>query len=370
MTVAEVTTAGPKAPTRYQIYDTDLHHGVPSKDLLYPYLPPVHRERFEDYGSGGGGYAAWNGGVKGFRADALVDGKVPSFGGITSPSPDLARKQVFEDCGVDRALLTGGGVGAASAPDVDYGSALARAFNDYTVDHWLNADHRYRLAMALCMRDPDQAAKEIRRMAKNPQVVAIMMPGGAQMPYGQRFYEPIHGACAENDLVFAIHFGGEGSSPNPPFTAAGTPSYYVENRMARPWFYQVHVTSMIFEGVFEKFPNLKVAVIEAGFSWVPSYVWKLDQEWKALRHQTPWVKKLPSEYILDHVRFSSQPEDDPEPSEAKLKLLEWMHADRTLMFATDYPHWDWDDPKESLKEAPTEMRRRIMWDNAATFFRA
>jgi predicted TIM-barrel fold metal-dependent hydrolase len=195
------------------------------------------------------------------------------------------------------------------------------------------------------------------------------MPCGSPHPFGQRFYHPIYEACERHGLVVALHFNGEGSGINPPPTSAGYPSYYIEMRLARPPFYQVHLASFIFEGVFEKFPSLKVAMLESGFGWVPSFRWRMDQEWKGLRNQTPWVKKLPSEYIREHIRFASQPVEEPADKEALSKLIEWMDGEQTLMFSSDYPHWDWDDPAVTFSTLSKELRQRIFVDNAQETFR-
>ena len=195
-----------------------------------------------------------------------------------------------------------------------------------------------------------------------------MLPCGAPKAYGHRFYRPIHEACARHGLAISLHFGGEGSAPNPAPTAAGYPSYYILGRLARPSFYQAHLCSFIFEGVFETFPTLKVALLESGFAWAPAYIWRMDADWKGLRHQTPWVKRLPSEYVRDHIRFGSQPMDEPEPPQALLDIVRWMAAERTLIFATDYPHWDWDDPSQSFKTLPADLRRRVLWANAVETF--
>jgi predicted TIM-barrel fold metal-dependent hydrolase len=130
----------------------------------------------------------------------------------------------------------------------------------------------------------------------------------------------------------------------------------------------VHVASYIFEGVFELFPTLKVAFIEGGFSWVAPLMWRMDLDWKGLRHQTPWVKRLPSEYLRDHMRFSSQPMEEPADPKALDLFIDWMDGGHTLMFATDYPHWDWDDPAMSFTGLPEPLRRRVFAENAAETF--
>lgn len=188
------------------------------------------------------------------------------------------------------------------------------------------------------------------------------------MPFGNRFYHPIYEAAESHGLVICVHFGAEGAGVSNPPTAAGYPSYYLEMRMARPQIAMAHVVSLICEGVFEKFPRLKFLFIEHDTFWVPGLMWHMDADWKAVRDYTPWVKKLPSEYILQHIRFGSQPMEQP-PTHADLKkFLEWLHADKLLVYASDYPHWDWDDPTTVLPGVPADLKRRIFGETASELY--
>jgi predicted TIM-barrel fold metal-dependent hydrolase len=353
------------------IIDTDVHHGMPGNDALYPYLSQTYRERLRDYGIGGGGISyANNGGLKGYRADALKTGETPpGGGGVCAVDVEFLQQQLLDEGGIDIAILTGGQMyGASGVLDLDYGSALARAYNDYTIEHWLEKDDRFRYALNISSQDPAGAVAEIERLGSHPQICAVMLPCGAPRPYGHRSYHAIWEACERHGLAIALHFGTEGSGINPPPTSAGYPTHYIESRLARPNFYAVHVNSFIFEGVFRKFPTLKVAMLEGGFGWVPSLMWRMDMDWKGLRHQTPWVEKLPSEYLIDHIRFASQPMEEPEDPKAIQTIIDWMHGDRTLMYASDYPHWDWDDPAVTFTQLPNDLRQRIFAENAADAF--
>ncbi len=355
--------------TQLRAIDTDIHHDYHDLDDLFPYLSQVYRERLRDYGFGlGGGLYANNGGVLGRRGDTL-DPEDPEDKATAAKNVKNVVKNLLDSAGIDLGILTGASMyGASAMTDLDYASALCRAFNDYSIDHWLAADHRFRLAMAVCSQDPQGAAAEIDRIGDHPGVVAIILPCGAPRPFGQRFYRPIHEACARHNLTIALHFSGEGSGINPSPTAAGYPSYYIESRLARPSFYQAHLASFVFEGVFETFPTLKVAMLEGAVGWIPSYVWRMDSDWKGLRHQTPWIARLPSEYVYDHFRFASQPMDEPDTNEDLLTIVRWMHGERTLMFASDYPHWDWDDPAQSFTTFPKDLRHRIFVENALDAF--
>lgn len=355
----------------FSVIDTDVHHGYADKSELYPYLSRTYRERMEDYGFGVAGSSYHNnGGLRGYRVDALKSSETPpGGGGVSATDVELLQTQLLDSCGIDTAILTGGQVYSVSAmTDVEYANAICRAFNDYTLEMWVAKDDRLRHALAVNTQDPVRAVEEIDRLGDDPNVVAIMISCGAPRPYGHKFYHPIWEACERHGLAVAMHFGTEGGGINPPPTSAGYPTNYIEGRMARPSFYQVHVASFIFEGVFIKFPKLKVAMIEGGFAWVPPLMWRMDLDWKGLRHQTPWVQKLPSEYLVEHIRFASQPMEEPADPNGLATIIDWMVGRKTLMFATDYPHWDWDDPAMSFIGLPDEVRHRIFAENAAETF--
>ena len=121
---------------------------------------------------------------------------------------------------------------------------------------------------------------------------------------------------------------------------AGYPSYYFEIRMAWPQIVQAHVVSLVCEGVFEKLPSLKWLFIEVDTWWIPGLLWHFDADWKGSRDTTPWVKRLPSEYIREHVRVGTQPLEHPPRRQDMTTLLDWDHADEMLVYASDFPHWD------------------------------
>jgi predicted TIM-barrel fold metal-dependent hydrolase len=94
----------------------------------------------------------------------------------------------------------------------------------------------------------------------------------------------------------------------------------------------------------------------------------MDQNWHQFRKEVPWVKVKPSETVLNHVRFTSQPMEEPEKPEYLASILEMIHADRTLVFSTDYPHWDNDFPNLTLPGISAALRQRIFFQNAADLF--
>jgi len=120
--------------------------------------------------------------------------------------------------------------------------------------------------------------------------------------------------------------------------------------------------------VFERFPSLMVVIAEGGFAWLPDVMWRLDKDWRSVRDEVPWVKRLPSEYILDRVRFTTQPFPEPDDPEQLRAICEIVQAERTLLFSSDYPHWDFDNPLTAFSFFPADLKQRIFVDNAVELY--
>src|SRR5262249_3494531 len=154
-----------------------------------------------------------------------------------------------------------------------------------------------------------------------------------------------------------MHFGAETK------TVLGWPRYFIEWHMSVGHAGQAQLSSLLFNGVFEKLPDLRVVILESGFTWVPSFMWRAGPMFQELRQEVPWVKRLPSDQVREHVRVATQP---TEMLSAKhfLQLIDMMGSDRILMFASDYPHWDGESPANSLPGGiPDELRTRILSGN-------
>jgi predicted TIM-barrel fold metal-dependent hydrolase len=101
---------------------------------------------------------------------------------------------------------------------------------------------------------------------------------------------------------------------------------------------------LIFEGVFERFPKLKVVAVEGGFTFAPSLAWRTDKHWSRLRVEVPHVRRPPSEYLREKVWFTTQPMEETRKQAHLRDIIDWLGWDR-LMFSSEYPHWDFDDPR-------------------------
>lgn len=296
------------------------------------------------------------------RRDTVHDGKVPAS------DPEIVRRQLLDEYQIDRAILVGAPLlGLGAIPDPDLAAALASAYNDWLSERWLQAEKRYRGGLIVAPQDPQQAAAEIERVGDRPGMVMVVIPL-TDILMGDRHYYPIYDAAQSRGLPVAVHPAStEGIFVKGP-RMAGTPTYYVEWHTGLTQVHQSNLMSLVCNGVFERFTDLKYIIIEGGFAWAIDIMLRLDSDWKALRTEVPWVKRRPSEYVRDHIRFTTQPFVEVKRHDHLIALLDMLEADRTLLFSSDYPHWDFDNPTRALARVPDEMRTRIFSTNAQEVF--
>lgn len=346
-----------------KVIDVDIHNELHSPMQLVPYLSEPWKSRVASTGIGMPGSGYWSP-VGVMRTDCL-----PPTGGPAASDPDFLVKDLVEPYNIEYAILTGHQMGISTMHDPDYAAAIASAYNDFLVEHWLPRHPSLYGSILISTIDPLLAAKEIERMAGHPKMVAIIMCSAQRAPLGQRQFHPIYEAAERHGLPVAIHPGNEGAGGMPPPTPSGYPTRYIEWHTCLSQNYMTHTVSLVCEGVFEKFPGLRFSMLEGGVAWIPHLMWRLDKNYKALRAQVPWLKRMPSEYIRDHCMFSTQPIEEPENPKDLLAIFDLIDAENFLMFSSDYPHWDNDAPTEILKRLRPEARRKIFYENAKRWYR-
>ncbi|MCA1725126.1 MAG: amidohydrolase family protein [Thermomicrobia bacterium] len=246
--------------------------------------------------------------------------------------------------------------------------ARRRAYNDWTLAKWVRPHDCFKGSILVAAQHPDGAASEIHRLGNDPGMVQVLMASAARIPYGNPCYWPIYRAAVEYDLPVAIHVGAEGTGVANAPTGVGYPTTYLEFHTDHSQTMMAHCVSMVAEGVFEEFPTLKFAFIEGGVCWAPYVMGRLDRIYPALKAEVPYLKMLPSEYILDHCYWSTQPIEEPDNAAHLQQMLAMMHAERTVVFASDYPHWDFDNPLTAFKFFPPALKRRIFVENALALY--
>jgi len=348
--------------------DCDVHQNFNSLHDLVPWLDPA----FRDYVEVGGytGYQLPNYPWVHPSGFTMNDAK-PAAGGVPGSDYETMREQLLDRYEIEYAILTGEDIlNVSCMAHPQFAAALATAYNRWLCEEWLPRDPRLKGSLVVATQDAARAAAEIRAFGSNPDVVQVIVSCGAPAGYGDPRFLPIFEAAAELGLPVAVHVGAEGLATNPPPTATGYPSYYLEWHTLLPGAAMSHLVSLVCQGVFERFPDLRVVVIEAGVAWLPGVLWRLDANWKALRSETPWVRRLPSEQVREHVRFTTQPLEQPKRKSQLLSVLEAVEGmDEMLLFATDYPHWDFDTPKIVEARLPEDWREKVMAENARALYR-
>lgn len=345
-----------------KLIDVDVHNDFQSPDELIPYMPKAWHQQWREAGISFTGYYSQVG-VR--RKDAA-----PPNGGAPGTDPQFLLKHHIDKYNIDYAILTGSAniLGVSMHPDPDYGNAVARAYNDWLVDTWLKVSPKFKGSILVNSSDPAEAAKEIERLAGHKDMVQVIMSSASLKLYGQRFYHPIYEAAERNGLPISIHPGVEGKSISGPPTPAGYPTRYFEYHNILPTYFMAQVNSLVCEGVFEKFSNLTFVAIEGGISWLPHLMWRMDKNYKGLRDSVPWLKKVPSDYIKKHIRLTTQPIEEPANPQHLVQIFEMTGAEDMVMFSSDYPHWDFDNPSMVLGPFPKVMREKIKAQNAIKLY--
>jgi predicted TIM-barrel fold metal-dependent hydrolase len=358
------------------IVDCDIHNAPLSEQALHAYLPAAWRERrarggrlapaFErqretlgDRSYLGSEYPRAT--PRAARTDAWPPNGAP-------PAADLPflREQLLDRYDIEYGVLTPM-LGAGEQLDVESGAALASAINDWQIAEWLEPEPRLRASINVAYEDGALAAQEIHRLGDDPRFVQILMLIRTAEPMGRRRYWPMYEAAAEHGLPVGVHYGGWGRGP---ITGTGFGSYYIEDQVGMATAFQDQLTSLVVEGVFARFPTLKVVLIEGGVAWLAALMWRLDRAWKLLRAEAPHLDRLPSELIREHVWLTTQPMDEPARASDLPVLFDHMDMDDRIMFATDYPHWDFDSPERAIPSTlGDDRRRRILRDNAEALYR-
>jgi hypothetical protein len=242
----------------------------------------------------------------------------------------------------------------------DLGAAFARAVNNWMVKEYLDRDDRLRASIVVPSQNAELAVEEIERCAGDRRFVQVLLLVMGDQPLGKRVNWPIYAAAQRHGLTVGIHAGS--AYHNPP-TPVGWPSYHTEDYVTQAQAFQTQLSSLICEGVFNRFPDLKVVLLESGVSWLPAHLWRLTKYWRGLRMEIPWVDRSPAEIVRSNVRLTIQPCDAPPTAEMFQRLLDHMGSDELLLFSTDYPHWQFDGDAVLPEGLPPALARKIMFDN-------
>lgn len=266
--------------------------------------------------------------------------------------------------GIDVAVLYGSfGLALWQAQDRELATALCRAYNDWLTDYCSADPARLKGIPALPLADMDAALAEARRAVVDQGMVALnVLSNTLNRPAHKGHLDPVFALAQELDVPVTFHAGGGG------FAESRLDCYAMSHTIAFPFDIMYGMTCVLCGGVMERFPELRVAFLEAGCGFLPYFLERLDEHFHKRPGEMP-VPRPPSEYVEQgRVWVSCEPDES---------AIEWvvdrLGAERVI-YASDYPHWDAEFPdsvnkirdRDTLSEA---AKSAILGDNAAKLFR-
>jgi predicted TIM-barrel fold metal-dependent hydrolase len=352
--------------------DSDMHMAEPW-DLWQRYIEPEFRDRLEELTGIGEGYNPLTHGP----ADAIREirkTRVGMFDDYLSPDrthvDPAGQLRAMDREGIDAAVLF---PTIALRPPADNppGAAIAvrRAFNSWLQEFCAYEPSRLKLNAAIPTHDVDAAVAEIRRAKTELGAVSVMLdPRGDATPFDDPLYEPIWSEAERQDLAVDFHNGIPGQV-DARFRLQPTHMYL--HSIQRPVGHMTTFMELLFGGVLERHPRLRVVFLESGASWVPYWLFRLEEEWERFRDIHPNLNKNttmpPAEYWKRQCYCSV------EVDEWSLPGVIATIGDDNLVVSSDFPHFDSAFPEAGdhfleLRGVSHESKRKILWDNCARLY--
>ena len=250
--------------------------------------------------------------------------------------------------------------------EFDLAVALARAYNDWAHDFGAAVDGRIKAAAVIAPQVVSEAVDEIRRAVNHLGAVAVMMPTYVSpgLDLGQPQFDPIYAVAQELGVPVAFHATAQVSQG-----AVRFHKYLGVHMVSHPFEQMISIISIISNGVLDRFPELRVAFLEAGVGWVPYWMDRFDEKYHKRNVEMTPLKMLPSEYIKANRCFFTC-----EGEESALPLMIERFGDDCILYASDYPHWDTDWPNTARliierKDISEKTKEKLLGLNALSFYR-
>jgi uncharacterized protein len=253
-------------------------------------------------------------------------------------------------------------------PDGKLEVEVSKAFIDYMLDNFLGKYPELFTCIYIPSNSPEEGAALINRVGSEKGIAGVIISPTRPGPLsGEEFWNPVYEAARKKGLPVCFHAE---AYAYPLIDRFSSDKYLPIHALSFPFPIITQLTSIVVSGVPERFPGLKFVFIEAGVTWIPWIMYRLDSEYLMRRTEAPLLKKFPSEYIKEFY-FTSQPLERPR----NRGDLEWVfkafNAETQLLYASDYPHWDFDVPSViyDIPFLSREAKEKILGENARKLFR-
>ena len=243
---------------------------------------------------------------------------------------------------------------------------LCWAYNRWLTEDVLpQAEGRFYSMLSLPFGDPDASLHHVETFGGRKGVTGFMVTTvRADMAVHNNAYMKVYRAIEERGLGLAFHSGPNWGEP----VFKSCNRFMSVHALGFTWYNILHCTNWVVNGLSERFPKLPILWVEAGLAWVPFLMQRLDHEYMLRPSEAPILKKKPSDYMRE-MFYSSQPMEvqDMEAMECTFRMI---NAETQLLYASDYPHWDFDLPSTifDLPFLSERAKHNILGGNAARLF--
>lgn len=278
------------------------------------------------------------------------------------------------DFDIDYSILNPGlNQGLPTVNNTRFAVAIAKAYNSWVVDNFVDEYEHIYPSILIPPQKPDKAAEEIDEYADETGVAGITFPvGGLVPPMGHHQYDIIYEAAEDSGLPIIMHGNSVSAMYSRPVQAEWTETFLENHVVVFPSQLMWNMTTLMFQGVPEKFPDLRFVAQEAGISWVPYLTWRFDDHYFEYPDDSPYLTRRPSTYLEDQFYFSTQPLGNTDGNPHHLAQIIDMIGPESVLYAADLPHFDFDPPDELFTPIKShfsgEEIRGIMGETAAELF--
>lgn len=299
--------------------------------------------------------------------DREMGGKIRS---VSFSDADDLYQQLCADFGVDYPILNTLN-GLNKIPQEDLAVSLMKALNNVLLDKFVDQKDNFKGLITVGTQNPEASAEEIDRLATENDIVgAYIATGGPMYPLGDAQYDIIYKTAEDHDLPIVYH--GHAGAFNTDFTRQNQAvnNFFTVHPLAHAWNQMLTVASLLGNGTPAKFPDLNFVFLEAGISWAPYMMFRYNKEYAIRRREVPLLDRSPESYMRDQFYFSTQPIGEPEDPADIQRVIELVRPE-SIMFSTDYPHWDFDNPEaiaDIFRATSDKDLQKVFYDNAKSVF--
>ena len=250
-------------------------------------------------------------------------------------------------------------------PQSFFETALAYAYARWMTEKVLPKDDSLLTMLYLPFSDPEACVDIVKQFGHKKGVVGYMVTSVRNQPAYHNSYMPLYKAIEESGKPLAFHTVSYWLDR--PFQQLN--SFISAHALGFPLYNMIQVCNLVLNGIPERFPDLKFIFIEAGVTWIPFIMGRLDGDYMMRSSEAPSLTKKPSEYIKNFY-FTSQPLEHIENPRHLEMIFDMFDAENQLLYASDYPHQDFDTPSViyDLPFLSERAKRKILGENALKLF--